>query len=108
MTSTTCSFRKTKTGEWVVFGPALIINAGRTVTVTKKDGTTKTETIETVGKSFTVDGEVCCYGYPAAKGATRRSFEAAPAKRSGRYVCDECGEWVTRGVGQCWETGCGH
>lgn len=25
-----------------------------------------------------------------------------------RYECPECGEYVTRGVGSCWETGCAH
>lgn len=25
-----------------------------------------------------------------------------------RYECEECGEWVTRGVGSCWETGGAH
>lgn len=25
-----------------------------------------------------------------------------------RYECEECGEYVTRGVGSCWETGCAH
>lgn len=25
-----------------------------------------------------------------------------------RYCCEECGEYVTRGQGSCWETGCGH
>jgi len=25
-----------------------------------------------------------------------------------RYECEECGEWVTRGQGSCWETGCAH
>ena len=41
----------------------------------------------------------------------------AEAKREGnedgvrngqRYECAECGEFVTRGVGTCWETGCAH
>lgn len=25
-----------------------------------------------------------------------------------RYECPECGEYVTRGQGSCWETGCAH
>lgn len=25
-----------------------------------------------------------------------------------RYECEECGEYVTRGQGTCWETGCAH
>lgn len=30
-----------------------------------------------------------------------------PAEGS-RYECEECGEWVTRGEGSCWETGASH
>ena len=43
--------------------------------------------------------------------------EYSEAKRQGnddgipngrRYECPECGEYVTRGEGSCWETGCAH
>lgn len=59
-TTTKCSYRKTKKGEWVVMGPASIITDGATVTVTKKSGETKTETIASTGKTF---GDDLCYGY---------------------------------------------
>lgn len=45
----------------------------------------------------------------------RENYAAAKAEgnddgiRNGqRYECEECGEWVTRGEGSCWETGSGH
>ena len=68
----TASYRKTKTGQWVVFGPASIVRTGR-VNVTKRDGTTRTETVESVGKTFTCDGLACCYGYIAEHASHRRS-----------------------------------
>lgn len=70
MTSTTCSFRKTTTGEWVAFGPAKLIRTGN-VTVTLAKGGTKTVNVARVGKTFVADGITCAYGYieeaPAAK-----------------------------------------
>ena len=45
----------------------------------------------------------------------RKDFAAAKSEgnddgiRNGqRYCCDECGEYVTRGLGSCWETGAAH
>jgi hypothetical protein len=73
------SYRKTKSGEWVVFGPVAEFQvgslrlgdvAGNGVTVralmlkvTKKDGSTKSETVRRLGRPFTADGVECCYGY---------------------------------------------
>lgn len=55
-------FRKTKSGEWVAFGPTSQVRPG-TVTVTKANGTTKVVTVTRCGKPFNVDGIECCYGY---------------------------------------------
>lgn len=88
--SKTCTYRKTKAGEWVVMGPVSVVKPGAVVTVTKKDGTSKTERIESVGKAF--DG--MRYGY------LRR-------RDTGPRVCDECGEFAERGT-VCWETGMRH
>lgn len=63
MATTTCKYRKTKSGQWAVMGPADVVRPGATVTVTKADGSTKTERIVSVGKPF--DGLV--YGYPAPR-----------------------------------------
>lgn len=63
------SYRKTKTGEWVVFGPkaemwdTLYNKPSGSVFVSKKDGTKKTERIAKLGTPFMVDGVEHCYGY---------------------------------------------
>jgi hypothetical protein len=63
------SYRKTRDGEWVVFGPkaemwdGLYNKPAGNVVVTKKDGTKKTESIDHLGKPFQADGVECCYGY---------------------------------------------
>lgn len=67
MTTTTIpTFRQTKQGKWVAFGPAAQITEG-TVDVVKRDGTIKSVLVESTGKSFQVDGVECCYGYIAQR-----------------------------------------
>jgi hypothetical protein len=76
------TYRKTKQGKWVVFGPLVDVVAGTNVTVAKRDGSTKVEFVERVGRPFrTADGEMV-YGY-IAKGNGRR--------RGGSGRCKECG-----------------
>ena len=60
-------YRKTKSGTWAVCGPASVVLPGADVTVHKKDGSTKTERIVSVGKTFTRDGVEMVYGYPAER-----------------------------------------
>jgi hypothetical protein len=91
----TATYRKTKTGEWVAFAPAAALAAGKTITVTKKDGSTKTETIASVGKSFEVNGVTMAYGYIAK--TTRTVCTSAP-RANGR--CRDCGGYV-----QTWSDG---
>ena len=80
-------YRKTRQGEWVVFGPATAVRKGL-VDVTKKDGTTKTERVVRVGKTFAVDGVECCYGYIGSR--TSYYYEGGGRHYSDRY-CDACG-----------------
>ena len=63
MTAPAVTYRKTGKGEWVAYGPASIITAGATVTVTKRDGSTKAEYIASTGRPFTADGRQMVYGY---------------------------------------------
>lgn len=116
------SYRKSSSGEWVVFGPATIVKPGP-VSVVKKDGSRKTETVARVGKPFPVDGVKCVYGYLAEAEefgyATRRvesdrsdrqqapAGSRRPSRYAGRRECGECGEFVTPGT-TCWETGMTH
>jgi hypothetical protein len=87
MASTTCSFRKTKSGEWVASGPTRLISAGSTCTVNLANGGTKTVAIARVGKPFTVNGIETVYGYITADSAA-----STPTKsKSGTGgLCDEC------------------
>ena len=74
-TAAKISYRKTGKGEWVAYGPASQIIAGTTVTVTKASGETKTELVESVGRSFTANGQQMVYGYLAKSAPpVRRSY----------------------------------
>ena len=81
------TYRKTRQGEWVAFGPVTAFPAWTEkttvalVTVTKKDGTLKTEYVERYGKSFQADGVECRYGY-------LRKDDASPARRTRTYGYD--------------------
>lgn len=80
MQSSAVTYRKTKAGTWVVFGPASAVKVGR-VEVVKRDGSRKTETVTGLGKTFRADGTEMVYGYLAARNQQARS-----------ETCDECGE----------------
>jgi hypothetical protein len=60
------SYRKTKQGEWVAFGPVNEIAAG-VVTITTRAGKQKTERVVRLGRPFEVDGVEHVYGYLAPK-----------------------------------------
>lgn len=85
------TYRKTQQGEWVAYGTTSAVRVGA-VTVTKKDGSIKTEQVTRLGKTFTVAGVPMVYGYLAKSApAPRRS-----ARRNtwmGSYSCDDC-QWV--------------
>lgn len=83
------AYRKTKTGEWVAFGPVSLVKVGP-VAIAKRDGSTKVETVASVGKTFKVDGVACCYGYLGETKAKITSVTTSPARHSA--MCDECGE----------------
>lgn len=81
------AYRKTKAGQWVAFGPVSLVKVGP-VAIAKRDGSTKVETVTSVGKTFTVDGVACCYGY---LGETKAKQAPAHSVRHSA-MCDECGE----------------
>ena len=95
----TVTYAKTKAGEWVARGPVALIIEGQ-VTVTKRDGSSKTETIVRTGKAWTQDGEQVRYGYLAPTSTTTTSSvrHATPERRlagqtraSGLRACADCG-----------------
>ncbi|KZS63112.1 hypothetical protein [Mycobacterium ostraviense] len=71
------TYRKTKQGQWVVYGPARCFGqvpaSGRWIEVTKRDGTIKRELIDHLGKCFQVDGEPMVYGYIRPQAQMTRS-----------------------------------
>lgn len=83
------TYRKTRQGEWVAYGTTSAVRIGA-VTVTKKDGSIKTEHVERIGKSFTVAGVPMCYGYLARSAPAPRSYQRA---RYESYSCEDC-QWV--------------
>lgn len=118
MTTTAASrptYRKAKNGKWVAFGPrAAFLDAVMTpegldsavkftVDVVKKNGEVKTERIESLGKSFMVDGIECCYAYLVPTRAPSSSRRMTREERDDFYGCGCPG---ANGIDMC--TRCGH
>jgi hypothetical protein len=78
-------YRKTRNGEWAVFGPVSLMGEGKTVVVTKADGSTKQETIGSMSRPFDVDGVPHAYGY-----IVRQARQEQHDLQEGRE-CDQCG-----------------
>lgn len=99
------TYRKTRQGEWVGYGPATItdeINPGGIINILKKDGTVKTETVSRYGKPFRANnGREMIYVYFDRE---NRTFARAPRRRH-IEACPVCGE-DRNNAATCWE--CGH
>lgn len=80
------TYRKTKAGEWVAYGPADSIHPGAVVTVTKKSGETTTERVARTGRTFEVDGVEMVYGYLDAS-EPRRPRNTRPASTGWAPSC---------------------
>jgi hypothetical protein len=87
------TYRKTRDGEWVAFGPISAIKPMTVVTVTKRDGSTKTEEIVEVGKTFVVGGERMRYGYLYKPATSRNGYSAS-------YSCADCQDIEDAGDGR--------
>lgn len=68
--TTKITYRKTKSGEWVAYGPASAMHTGY-IAITKRDGTTKGEQISRLGRPFFVAGAEMVYGYIGSKHSGR-------------------------------------
>jgi len=92
-TATRISYRQTKAGAWVAFGPVADVVAGATVTITKKDGSTKQFAVESVGRSFEVDGQDMVYGYGQSVDSSAVAPAPAPARapKASAGRCAGCG-----------------
>lgn len=85
----TITYRKTKTGEWVAYGPAAAVKANAYITVAKRSGQTKTELVERVGRPFDVDGVQMVYGY-LADGVSAAPARSYYSTRSTARSCEAC------------------
>ena len=79
------TFRKSKDGRWVAFGPASEVSLG-TVSITKRDGSRTLRIVESVGRPFDVRGVAHVYGYLAADREARKEAYYASQGR-----CRDCG-----------------
>jgi len=59
------TFRKSKSGEWVVYGTVREVVVGK-VKVSKKDGSTRRIDVTSVGRPFQAQGQTMVYGYIGA------------------------------------------
>lgn len=84
----TITFRKTRQGDWVAFGPASAVRECTEVTVTKRSGDAKRVYIERTGKTFQVDGLDMVYGYIGSTSSSRRGGHSPHRSSSNR--CDRC------------------
>ena len=101
MTTTQTTYRKTKQGEWVAYGPAAILGTGpgTVVNVRTKSGGIKTEHIARCGRPFSVDGQQMVYGYIAPR--SPRSSAAPRRRPSYQDRLDAC----KSDTGDCWTFG---
>jgi hypothetical protein len=101
------SYRKTRQGAWVAFGPVADLALGP-VTVTTKAGQAKSETVVRLGSPFDVGGVPHAYGYlaprqaPAYAGSGRGNTPTGrSAARRGCGCDDDC---CARGRCRCDST----
>jgi len=99
MNTTTVTYRKTKTGDWVAYGPLSEFFADDgtpkgMVTVTKKSGETKSEAIQKLGRPFDVHGVLHVYGYLNQR-------QTYTQTRRWGIGCPECGNSHFNGVDMC-------
>lgn len=97
--TTATSYRKTKSGEWVVCGPAAEMHIGA-VPVSKRDGSVKTEIIFRLGRPFSTDKGEMVYGY--LSDGTPRSQSSHSGSSRCKSGTDDC---LTFGVYGCWSCG---
>lgn len=80
------TYRKTRHGEWVAYGPASEVRPGQ-VTVQTKGGKRKLETVTSVGRPFRVDGKEMVYGYLGKSPASPSQGRSRPDY----YDTPDCG-----------------
>ncbi len=98
----TVAYRRLRSGAWGVAGPADIVREGESVTVSKRDASTK---VEQVGTVVWTDGSTAIAAIASA--GHRPASKTASSRRgsSGRGRCTECDRWGPAGetCNECWE-----
>ena len=103
MGNSSATYTKLRNGQWGIRVPGTV-GAGQTITVTKRDGSTSTETVDRV--LWSGDGVSLCSVSRGHQSTSHRHGHSS-RRSGGRYECDECGDIVTPGT-HCWETGMVH
>lgn len=99
------TYRKTKRGEWVAYGPSNEMHTGD-IKITKKSGDHITRCIERLGKPFSTPSGDMVYGYLADDRRSR-----PPRARTTRSKdwpgkdCPCCGSEPLDARLSCWECG---
>jgi hypothetical protein len=88
---------KLKTGDWGA-KTTLKVTVGDTIRIEAKNGKSWEAKVQ---KIVWTDGKTSILATQSDRDSS------APSRRGGRYECEECGEYVTRGT-ECWETGMKH
>ena len=104
------TYSKLKNGSWGIRVVGYVPGVGTSVTVRKKDGSEKEETVEAVVWSGTSDGKpiaLCSIKQKTPQAKTSARSNEPRLRRNGTYECEECGDYVRPGT-RCWETGMGH
>lgn len=104
------SYNKLRDGSWgiKVQGSA---KPGDRITVTKRDGSSKVETVDKVvwsGNGVAICSVIETRGASSSSSGGRRNAHGNTSRApAGTYECEECGEYVRKGT-RCWETGHTH
>lgn len=98
------TYTKLRDGSWGIKGTGL--TPGARVTVTKRDGETKEETVRAILWTGP-DGTQLATLHAGQRASRSTGSSPRRRRRGGSYECKECGDYVTPGS-QCWETGMEH
>lgn len=100
------TYSKLRDGSWGLRITGRV-TPGEQVTVTKRSGETRTETVRHIIWQAP-DGTVTLAAIQKGGAAPRRNNPAELDRAENRaYTCDECGDFVVPGT-RCWETGMSH
>jgi hypothetical protein len=96
--ATTIRYKKDADGDWGVIGPVDQITPGARITVTKRGGETKTETVATVADQPDADGNI--FAWLAYTPPSRPARPTARITRPRRPACVTGGNCSSFGTGR--------